>query len=137
MTSPLIQRLFDDYGYPEITQPEHDTFVNQDDGTAVLFFAGDPNRYRDTTDVAVVLPELVKALDGRLRPGVVAHSAEIPLQKHYGFKTWPALVFVRNGGYLGTITGIQNWSDYLQQIESLLYAEPSRPPGFKIPVVGG
>lgn len=136
MTSPLIQRLFDEYGYPEITQEGHDAFVSQT-GTAVLFFAGDPKRYRDTTDVAVVLPELVKALDGRLRPGVVAQSAEIPLQKHYGFKTWPALVFVRNDGYLGTITGIQNWSDYLQQIAALMGAEPTRPPGFKIPVVGG
>ncbi len=134
MTSPLIQRLFDENGYPEITQEGHDAFVGQA-GTTVLFFAGDPKRYRDTTDVAVVLPELVKALDGRLHPGVVAQSAEIPLQEYYGFKTWPALVFVRNGGYLGAITGIQNWSDYLQQIAALMDAEPTRPPSFKIPLV--
>ena len=63
MTHPLIQRLFDDWGYPEVTLETHQAFISQP-GITVLFFAGDPNRFRDTTDVAVVLPELVKAFSG-------------------------------------------------------------------------
>lgn len=135
MAHPLIQRLFDDYGYPVVDEHSHEAFVGQE-GAVVLFFAGDPKRYRETTDVAVVLPELVKAFSGRLMPAVVAPAAELALQRHYGFSAWPALVFLRRGGYLGAITGIQNWSEYLRDIEILLRTEPSRPPGFKIPVVG-
>ncbi len=135
MSSLLVQRLFNDFGYPEIDGDNHDEFVEQS-GVCVLFFTGDPNKFRETNDVAVILPELVQAFEGHLRPGVVARSFEVKLQMRYGFKAWPALVFLRDGGYLGTITGVQNWTDYLQKIQSLLASEPSRPPGFKIPVVG-
>jgi len=134
MTHPLIQRLFDDWGYPEVTLETHQAFVSQP-GVTVLFFAGDPNRFRDTTDVAVVLPELVKAFGGKLQPGVVAADAGQTLQRYYGFTAWPTLVFLRDGGYLGNITGIQNWSEYLYDIGELITAEVQQPKGFKVPVV--
>jgi hydrogenase-1 operon protein HyaE len=134
VTHPLIQRLFDDYGYPEVTLGSHAAFINQP-GVTVLFFAGDPKSFRETTDVAVVLPELVKAFQGRLIPGVVAVEAEKALQQHYGFAAWPALVFLRDGGYLGTITGIQNWTEYLHEIGELVTGDIKVAPGFKIPVV--
>jgi len=135
MVHPLIQRLFDEYGYPAIGEDNHDAFIGQE-GAVVLFFAGDPTRYRETTDVAVVLPELIKAFSGHLTPAVVTPPAEVALQRQYGFSAWPALVFLRQGGYLGVITGIQNWGDYLRDIEGLLGAEASQAPGFKVPVVG-
>jgi hydrogenase-1 operon protein HyaE len=136
VTHPLIQRLLDDFGYPEVTLDSHAAFISQP-GITVLFFAGDPKSFRETTDVAVVLPELVNAFQGVLTPGVIASDAERELQRHYGFPAWPALVFLRDGGYLGAIAGIQNWSEYLQQIDELIKAEVRRPPGFKIPVVAG
>ncbi len=135
MTHPLIQRLHDEFGYPRIDADSHDAFVARP-GVAVLFFAGDPKRFRDTTDVAVVLPELEKAFQGGLRPAVVADEDAVVLQQRYGFKAWPTLVFVREDGYLGAITGIQNWGEYLQEISELLTAGPTRPPAFKVPVVG-
>jgi hydrogenase-1 operon protein HyaE len=134
MMHPLIQRLYDDFGYPEVALEAHQDFVSQP-GITVLFFAGDPKRFRDTTDVAVVLPELVKAFEGALRPGVVAADAGQALQQHYGFTAWPALVFLRDGGYLGNITGIQNWSDYLSDISKLITAEVQQPRGLKVPVI--
>lgn len=134
MTHPLVQSLFDDYGYPEVSLATHEAFINQP-GVTVLFFAGDPKRFRETTDVAVVLPELVKAFQGLLIPGVVATGAEKALQQHYGFTAWPALVFMRDGGYLGAITGIQNWVEYLHDISELVTADSKPAPGFKVPVV--
>ena len=50
-------------------------------------------------------------------------------------KTPVALVFARGGEYVGAIERIQNWSDYLVEIRSLLVAPPRRAPGFSIPVV--
>ncbi len=132
MSSPLIQRLFDEYHYPEIDADNLDEVVSNP-GVSVLFFSGDPAQFRETLDVAVILPELVKAFEGRLRAGVVARSAEKALQARYGFRRWPALVFVREEGYLGAITGVQNWPDYLREIQALLEAEPREPPGFGLP----
>jgi hydrogenase-1 operon protein HyaE len=138
MSHPLIQRLHDELGYPEIDLDNHTDFVAQA-GVTVLFFAGDPARYRETADLAVVLPELVAAFRDQLRPGVVARSADVEkeLQLHYGFREWPTLVFVREGGYLGAISRIKDWSEYLELVEAIISSEPRRPPGFKIPVVAG
>jgi hydrogenase-1 operon protein HyaE len=135
MYHPLVQSLLDDLKYPEITRENHAAFIAQP-GVSVLCFVGDPKRNRESTDVAVVLPELVKAFAGELRPGVVADFTDggLELQRHYGFRKWPALVFLRDGGYLGEIGGIRNWADYLDTIPELLSARPHRPPGFKIPV---
>lgn len=131
MSHPLIRRLHDEFGYPELTLDSHDEFVAPD-RVGVLFFAGDPKRYKETTDVAVVLPELVAAFGDRLRPAVVARTDEIALQKHYGFRAWPSLVFVRSGGYLGTVSRMKNWSEYLEEISELLTAEPREAPGFSV-----
>ena len=136
VTHPLIAQTIVDYGYPEISLADHDEFVAQE-GMNVLFFPGDPQTVRDSTDVAVVLPELVNAFANKLRPGVVTDTFGDgkKLKMRYGFREYPALVFVRSGKYVGTITRIQDWADYLRMISDLLVASPSRPPGFSIPVV--
>lgn len=135
-THPLIQRLFEQYRYPPISADDHDAFVCTN-GHHILFFAGDPARHRDTTDVAVVLPELAAAFPGQFDIGVITADSENVLQQRYGFTAWPALVFLRSGGYLGVITGIRNWDDYLREIPALLDADTRPAPGFKIPVVNG
>ena len=136
MNHPLIDRLLEEFRYPEVTLANHDAFVAEP-GMNVLFFPGDPKTVRDATDVAVVLPELVQTFAGQLRPGVVTdvRGDGARLQKRYGFRAWPALVFVRSGEYVGAIAQIQNWSDYLEEISQLMRAPPRRPPGFSIPVV--
>ncbi|MGD8643271.1 MAG: hypothetical protein PVI15_03225 [Chromatiales bacterium] len=133
---PLIQRLLAEFGYTRVTLDNHERFTAEP-GMNVLFFPGDPSTVKDATDVAVVLPELVRAFEGRLRPGVVTDvfGDGKKLMRHYGFREYPALVFVRGGEYIGTITRIQDWADYLDQISGLLVAPPRRAPGFDIPVV--
>ena len=136
MSHFLIERLVDELGYERVTLGNHEEFVAHD-GMNVLFFPGEPTTVKDATDVAVVLPELVDAFDGQLRPGVVTDTFGDGkmLKREYGFSHFPALVFVRGGEYVGTICRIQDWADYLEQISAFLVAAPRRAPGFKIPVV--
>ena len=136
MSHPLIQRLIDDLGYPEISLDNHDEFVARP-GMNVVFFPGDPSVAKDATDVAVVLPELVAEFKGRLHPGVVTDTwgDGKTLKQHYGFSAYPSLVFVRAGDYVGTITRIADWAEYLEKIAGYFDAPARRPPGFKIPVV--
>ncbi|RCX32849.1 hydrogenase-1 expression HyaE [Thioalbus denitrificans] len=133
MSSPLIDRLVTELGYARLEIDDLDPFLHAHEHV-VLFFAGDPGRYPESGDVAVILPELVKTLDGRVTPAVVAAGAESALQGRYGFSAWPALVFLRRGAYLGTITRVQDWADYLAGAERILTAEPVRPPTIGIPV---
>ena len=136
MSHVLIDRLIDELGYAQVTLENHDDFVAAE-GMNVLFFPGDPTTVKDATDVAVVLPELVSAFEGQLRPGVITDTFGDgkELKRHYGFSAYPSLVFVRSGEYVGAITRIQDWGDYLDTISDLLVAAPRRPPGFSIPVV--
>lgn len=136
MTHPLVDRLISDLGYPEVNLANHDEFVAIA-GMNVLFFPGDTKTVRDATDVAVILPELVQASDDLLRPGVVTDTFGdgVQLKRLYGFREYPALVFVRGGNYVGTITRVQDWTDYLSKIGALLTAPHRRPPGFSVPVV--
>ena len=136
MSHVLIDRLIDELGYDRVTLANHDDFITGP-GMNVLFFPGDPVTVKDATDVAVVLPELVEAFGGKLRPGVVVdtYGDGKALKRHYGFSAFPSLVFVRGGEYVGTITRIQDWADYIDTISDLFVAPPRRPPGFSIPVV--
>lgn len=134
MPSPLIRNMIEKYDYPELDEETLDDFLNGHD-EVVLFFAENPKKFPESDDVAMILPEIIKAYEGRLEAAVISPSAEHSLQRRYGFGSWPALVFLRGGEYLGVITQVQNWEDYLREISQLLAADPVKPPGFKIPVV--
>jgi hydrogenase-1 operon protein HyaE len=132
----LIDRLVGDLGYAEVSQDNHDDFVATP-GMNLIFFPGDPRTVKDATDVAVVLPELMDAFEGRLNAGVVTDTFGdgVKLKRLYGFTHYPSLVFVRDGDYVGTISRIRDWQEYLTLINELLVAEPRRRPGIPIEVV--
>lgn len=119
---PLIQRLLDEYQYPLLDVEQHDRFVASHE-FSVLLFTEDPDKVKETLDVAVVLPELVRQFP-QLQAAVVDRASETRLQARYHFVTWPALVFLRRGEFLGTIIRIQNWDDYCRQIPEILNRTP-------------
>ena len=136
MSHVLIDRLVEELGYTEVSLENHDEFVATA-GLNVLFFPGDPGTVKDATDVAVVLPELMNAFTGKLNAGVVTDvfGDGKTLKRQYGFSQYPALVFVRSGDYVGAITRIRDWAEYLRTVNEFLVAPPRRPPGFSIDVV--
>jgi hydrogenase-1 operon protein HyaE len=73
---PLIDRLTGEFGFPE---PDHrearDAYIGAP-GVHVLFIPGDPARNLETTDVAVILPELRQAFQGAFDCAVVADAIE-------------------------------------------------------------
>lgn len=136
MTSPLLEQLQTRHGYPLLDADSYDHFVYGNE-TVVLFFCNDPVQFPESNDVAVILPELVKAFSGRLQAALIAKPIERELQARFRFTGWPSLVFLRNGEYLGVITGIRNWHEYSQETAGILAAAPSQPPGFDLDKVCG
>lgn len=134
MTSPLLDRLTQELGYPLLNASNYDDFINTQT-TVALFFTSDPGKHPETLDLAVVLPELVSHFNGQFTAAVVDRSFEKELQQRFDFKAWPALVFLREGQYLGNLTRILDWADYMSEIPAILQATPSRNPGLGIPVV--
>ena len=130
-----ISRLIAAHGVAQVGLAEVEEFVGGS-GNSLLFFAGDPERYPESLDVAAVLPELMKAFPQRFRVGLVCAEAELALQLEFGFGVWPALVFLRQGAYLGVLTGMRDWGDYLREIPILLAAPASRPPSLGVAVHG-
>lgn len=132
MYSMLTLGLMDRLDYPTVGEADLDAFAGRNRFT-VLFFQGDWQRLGESNDVAVILPELVRAFDGVFTPAIVARAAERKLQARYRFPAFPALVFLRDGLYLGAIARVLDWNDYLLEIADILQREPSDPPPFRMP----
>jgi hydrogenase-1 operon protein HyaE len=131
---PLLQRLLDHHGAELVTTESIDAFVARP-GEHALFFNGDPVRFPEALDVAVVLPELRSAAGSRFDIGVVAREHEDALARRWGVQRWPSLVFLRGNGYLATVSGMQDWTDYLAAVRAALDGPVARAPGIGIPVV--
>lgn len=132
MTHPLVQALIDRHGFSSVDESTVDAFLEAHEHS-VLFFPGDANRLVETADVAVILPEIIKIYRARLAPALVAASAERALQRRYRFNAFPALVFSRGTGYLGVLSRILDWQDYLSEIPAILARDVSEPPPFRFP----
>lgn len=133
MSSELIRSMIERHGYPVLNPENFDDFVHNHE-ECVLFFTENPERFPESNDVAMILPELIKEYAGRFQAAVIDRAFERELQARYGFSEWPALVFLRRGGYLGSICRVQDWIDYLAQINQLLSSEPRKTPSFPTPV---
>jgi hydrogenase-1 operon protein HyaE len=133
MTSPSIAKLLTQHNYPLLDADNYHNFVYYADAeVVVLFFCNDPAQFPESNDVAVILPELLKVFGGRLQAAVVSKAIERELQARFRFTSWPALVFLQRGEYLGAICGIRDWSEYPQETAQILAATPTEPPAFDI-----
>lgn len=134
MSSPLIDQLFEHHGFPLVTANTLDNFLERET-TLALFLTGDPQRYPEANDVAVILPELLRAFPARFKPAVVERDLEARLKDRYDIAVWPCLVFLRDGRFLGKISKVRDWSEYMQRIPEILDSEPRHNPGVGIPLV--
>ncbi len=122
MSHPLIDRLTTEFGWPRLDNVEAlEGFTNRD-GAHVVFVPGDAARNLETADVAVILPELVQAFQGRFDCAVAGDAvAQAVGEQAGGFKT-PNLVFWRDGRVIGAIPKVRDWSDYMTRIGRILAA---------------
>jgi hydrogenase-1 operon protein HyaE len=133
---PLLDQLFTRHGFTQVTAENFDAFTGQP-GHTLLVFLEDPARYRETLDLAVVVPQIAGAFPGRFAVGVLLSADARREAVRYGFRRWPACVLLAAGKYVGAIDGLRNWSEYIDGMAALLVAAPTRPPSIGIAVTGG
>lgn len=130
---PLVTRLIDVHGASRLDEAGFDAFLGAP-GEAALFFTEDPVRFREVTDVAVILPELAAAASRRFRIGVLPPPLANARAATFGVRRWPALVFLRDGQWLGNVEGLRDWAEYVAAVNALLEGEPRPLPPRVIPV---
>ena len=124
---PLFARLVREFGARVVT-PDGCAAWAAEGGDRVLLLGGDPVRFPEALDVAVVLPELRRAHGDRFEIGVAAREHAEALAPQHGSQRWPALIFLRDGRYLGTLAGMHDWTDYVAQVGEMLARTPTRAP---------
>ncbi|MBT3092346.1 MAG: hypothetical protein JAZ02_14340 [Candidatus Thiodiazotropha endolucinida] len=134
MLSPLINDLIEQKGIATINERSLEDFVKAHK-QCLLFFTENPVQFPESNDVAVVLPLLMETFGDRFQVAIVERDSEHQLHARFPFDSWPALVMLREGAYVGAISRMQDWDVYLTEIERLLNTQPSASPGFRIPVV--
>ena len=130
---PLMARLFDKHGYTEVDRDNFDSFAARG-GHTLLVFTEDPFRVKETLDIAVIVPEIVRAFPERFTVGVLLPEAAREIQPRYGFLRWPALVLLKDGKYVGAVDGLRDWDEYVAKVIELLAAGPTRAPTLGIAV---
>jgi len=138
---PLIDRLVNEPATAWVESATLDAFLAAP-GRAVLFVWSDPVRYPECLDVAVVLPELRRALareagvasEELFRIGIVGPASERAIAEKQGALKRPSLVFLNNGGWQGVIGGMLDWNEFADETRRLLAAPVGRAPGIGIPV---
>jgi hydrogenase-1 operon protein HyaE len=132
---PLIAQLFSQHRYTDVRADNFVAFTTRP-GHVLLLFTEDPIRYKETLDLAVIVPELARAFPDCFAIGVLLPEAAREFHVKYGFRRWPAFVVLRDGAYIGAIDGLRNWDEYLDEVARLLAAQPTRPPSVGIAVKG-
>ncbi len=134
LAPPLVRRLASDFQATWVDKDSVEPWAREQSAAAILL-AGDPRRFPEGQDVAVVLPELQKSFAGRFQIAVVAQRDEDGVAALYGVLRWPSVVFLREGHYVTTLTGMLDWDVYLAEMAKAFEMPVSRPPTVGIPVV--
>lgn len=124
MTHPLVARLTDELGWPNLASgSDLAEFVGRP-GWHVLFVPGDARRNLETPDVAVILPELKMAFQGRFDCAVVGDAIEAKLRDDTRVLKTPSLIFFHDGAFAAGIAMVRDWDEYMARITQIL----ARPP---------
>lgn len=97
-------------------------------GLCAVLLTEDPQRNPEVLDACVILPEVLKPLADQVVRLVAGPEAAPALLQRFGVGRAPAVVFLRDGAYLGSINGIRDWSAYQYEIAKLLNGPPQPKP---------
>lgn len=120
-----LRRLVERNGFARVADAA--TF-EAGEGFVLLLLTDDPQRSPESLDVAVVLPEALKALNLPARCYVADSVLSPLLARRFGLNRYPSVVALRDGAYLGAFSGILDWMPFVTELNLLAVAEPTRPP---------
>jgi hydrogenase-1 operon protein HyaE len=120
MDHPLLKALVERHGIPVVDETNIDVFLSASDRRhALLFFSGVGAPRPESSDVAVLFPELLKAF-GQARGALIAPEAEAALKGRFQVYVFPSIAVTRDGQPVAVLPKILDWADYQQKIAEAL-----------------
>lgn len=116
----LLQQLVERQGAHWLSLLQLDAWGRAEPGDAVILIPGDPVRFPEGLDVAVVLPQLRAAVGRPLRIGVALPADEDAIGQRFGAQRRPSLVFLRDAHYVTVVAGMHDWLPFVEQVEQAL-----------------
>ncbi len=132
-TNALYRKLVDVEGFEELDASNYSEFIKKE-GLSLILFVENPNRMKETLDALVIAPEVTKYCQLIVNKAVVPPPDARKLSAIYGFRRWPAMVFVKEGAYLGAVDGLRMWSDLIAEVDKITNGSPVYPPSIGIPI---
>ena len=124
-----IGRMEQKHGFSRVHRSS-DAFPS---GLVALLLTDDPQRNLEVLDACVILPEALKLLGDSIARCVAGAELAAELLARYGVARAPAVVFLRDGEFVGVLQGIRDWSEYQAEVARLLNG-PAQPKPIGIPV---
>lgn len=115
---PLVTRLIETQGYPWL---DGETPRIGPAGVRLLFLPAHGRGHVETPDLAVVLPELVAAL-GTDGGAVAGQACERQMREALGGIALPAIVVLRDGMPVGSLSRMRDWDEFLDRLAPLVAA---------------
>ena len=131
--SGLLDRLAAKHALSDLDQAGFQTFMDGA-GMGVVLLTDEPDTAAENWDTAVIFPELLTVAGNNLRAAVMRPEQARGLMARFGIGRLPALLFLRDGGYVGAIEGLRDWSEYVNECAAMLQNPVSRAPSIGIAV---
>ena len=131
--SGLLDKLTVQYGISDVGSAGFQAFMDEP-GNGVVLLTEEPDIAPESWDISVIFPELLAATSVSLRAALMRPEGARLLQTRFGLGRLPALLFVRDGGYVGAIEGLRDWSEFVGECAAMLQKPVSRAPSVGIAV---
>jgi len=129
----LLERLEMKHGIKRLDPAGFDGFLSEA-GAGVVLLTEEPDVTAESWDLAVLFPELLASVGASLRAALMSPADAKPVQQRFGIGQLPALLFVRDGGYVGAIEGLRDWNEFVAEFAAQLQKPVSRAPSIGITV---
>lgn len=129
----LLDRLVAKHGISDLDQAGFQAFMDAS-GAGMVLLTEEPDTAAESWDMAVIFPELLAAIGKSPRAAVMRPEQAKILLARFGMGRLPALLFLRDGGYVGAIEGLRDWPEFVTECAAMLQKPVSRPPSIGIAV---
>lgn len=129
----LLQRTETQHGFARVSDGESlEAFARS--GDSLVLLTENPKLCPEAWDLVVVLPEVLKQFSDELRRAVATPTESAVIARRFAVSRFPALLFQRDGQYVGVLEGMRDWASFAPAVDRMLSSPVSRAPGIGIPV---
>lgn len=129
----LLDKLIQKHQLIDLDEAGFEAFLN-DAGDGVVLLTEEPDKVPESWDLAVIFPSLLAttAIQSGIKPQIKPRAA-VSRPEHarsllirFGVQRMPALLFLRDGAYVGVIEGLRDWNELVGEYQAMLLKPVSR-----------